>query len=949
MSAPRPKVQPKGGGAGRPALLERERELDALERALDRLGTGTGSLVFVEGSAGLGKTSLVAEAARRARDRDLLVRVARGGDIERQMPFSVARQLFEPLIARWSPPQRARLLMGSAALAQIALGPQQDEAKTYSDPFAATHGLYWLLANIADERPVFIAIDDGHWADPQSLRFVEYAAHRLSDLAALLVVAARPGEPGAPAELARLSVDAERLRPAPLTHAAVARLVASETGREPDPDFLDACIDVTGGNPFLVAEIARGLRMDGLEPESDMARTIVTLGSENVARSALVRLGRFGDDAIALASAIAVLAGAPQLRHAARLARVSGERALALTDEMRAAEILAPGLPLDFVHPLVRQAIYREQPEGERSAMHRWAAEVLAEGGADTRAIAPHLLACAPNGDQWVVERLREAARAARAEGAPEAVKTYLERAVKEPPDDDVEDLFEIGHALYHIAPASAPPVLTEVAVRSADPGLRVAALRIASLAHLTSGNVPAAVDATIEALAATAPTDRELRLVLEAQLYCFAMASGGRGDPRAQRIRAVATPLHGATPGEVFARHALACELFLACEPVDDVVAAAGDFPPLPWQVAGVRTIVPVFAGRILALSGRWDEARAAFARFTDFAHEVGNLNGASYGHAFLGEVERLAGRLADAEAEARIALDLAGALGSFSPAVWQATVLLVAILIERGELDPADALLQPLPTSFGPGDMPVYPWPIELRGYLRLARGDLQGAAEDLLSLGATIEAMGWLNPALPPWRQESVPALVALGRTREASELIAVAEERAGAFGAPHLMGAVLRSKALTEPRRPQIETLRRSVAMLEMQGAPDERARSLVELGAALRRDGNRSEARAPLHAAIELAHACGAQALAERAREELLATGARPRRSARSGIAALTPSELRTARLAAEGLNNREIAERLFVTRRTVETHLTHVYDKLEIAGRNELSAALAAP
>jgi ATP/maltotriose-dependent transcriptional regulator MalT len=394
--------------------------------------------------------------------------------------------------------------------------------------------------------------------------------------------------------------------------------------------------------------------------------------------------------------------------------------------------------------------------------------------------------------------------------------------------------------------------------------------------------------------------------------------------------------------------RQALAVERFLDCDPVDEVAELAASQIPPPWEFRGERVLVPAFANRILAFSGRWDQSRAAVVRFTEAAYESGSLVSVSSGLGFLAQVDRLGGRLSDAEAEARTAWEIATELVSLSPYGWAALMNLLASLIARGDLEAAARLTEGFDLSAGPGEIPIDPWPIEMRGYMRLAEGDLAGAAQDLLAFGEELERWGALNPAFAPWRQEAAPALAALGRTAEGEQLIFEAEKRARRFKAPHLIGTVLRSRALLEPRKRAIETLGESVALLERSGPPHELARSLLERGAALRRDGRRSEAREPLRRALELAHRTGAGALARRAGEELAAAGSRPRSVFRIGVAALTASELRTARLAAEGLNNREIAERLFVTRRTVETHLTHVYAKLDIAGREQLQAALAA-
>lgn len=270
-----------------------------------------------------------------------------------------------------------------------------------------------------------------------------------------------------------------------------------------------------------------------------------------------------------------------------------------------------------------------------------------------------------------------------------------------------------------------------------------------------------------------------------------------------------------------------------------------------------------------------------------------------------------------------------------------------LAASLLARGDLDEFKAVVGGFDLSAGPLEVPLNPWPIEVRAQLRVTEGDLVSAVDDFLAFGAALEGrVGWLNPAYPPWRQEATELLATLGRTAEAKELISLAEERAIAFGAPHCVSSVLRARSFVEPRKRALDSLRASVEAIKDHGPPHELARSLLELGAGLRRDGQRTEAKRPLERALELTHRCGAGALEERVREELRAAGSRPRRAYRSGVEALTASEFRIAKLAAAGLNNREIAERLFVTRRTVETHLTHAYEKLGIEGRADLALVL---
>ena len=204
-----------------------------------------------------------------------------------------------------------------------------------------------------------------------------------------------------------------------------------------------------------------------------------------------------------------------------------------------------------------------------------------------------------------------------------------------------------------------------------------------------------------------------------------------------------------------------------------------------------------------------------------------------------------------------------------------------------------------------------------------------------------------MNFPNPAASPWRSDAALLAAQLGLRDRATQLIADDLRLARAFGAPHALGAALRTAGLIEGGEDGLEKLAQSVIVLNGSGFKLELARSLTDHGAALRRIGRRREALEPLRRGLDLASRCGALVLATQAREELIAAGARPRRERIGGLESLTASELRVARMAADGMTNREIAQALFVTRRTVETHLGHAYQKLDVSSREQLPNALA--
>ena len=236
---------------------------------------------------------------------------------------------------------------------------------------------------------------------------------------------------------------------------------------------------------------------------------------------------------------------------------------------------------------------------------------------------------------------------------------------------------------------------------------------------------------------------------------------------------------------------------------------------------------------------------------------------------------------------------------------------------------------------------------WLLAARGRLRLAELRPAAALDDLLAAGELLGRLRSLSPTIAPWRSDAALAQLALGAKAEARALAAEEVALAEAFGAPRALGVALRAAGLAEDGTRGIELLRQAVAVLEGSAARLEHARAMADLGAALRRAGHRAESREILRPALDLAHRCGALALTERTRTELIAAGGRPRRLVLSGLDSLTPSERRVAQLAAAGLPNHEIAQHLFITTRTVEGHLTHAYQKLDITSREQLPAALA--
>ena len=850
-------------------------------------------------------------------------------------------------------PEAGSLFQGAAALARPLLGlePATLQPEPGAESFGALHGLYWLCANATQRQPLVLAVDDVHLADPPSLRFLAYLAHRIAELPILLAVAARPDEAERSELLAALTVEpsAEVVEPRPLTVDAVARLLATTFGRDPDERFAAACHAATGGVPFLVHELAVALQDDRIEPTEESAPRVEELGPRTIARTILVRLGRLAPAASRLARTVAILGGDAELRQAAELAGLDPGEAGAAADALRSAGILERGPVLEFVHPVVRTAIYADLPPGKRGRSHREAARLLASDEAANERVAAHLLAAEPAGDGWAVEVLWSAAREAFGRGAPDSAAVYLERALAEPAPESVRTtlLTELGAAQTH---AGDPAGLAHLALAFESRGDQDARADAALMLGraLVLAHQPSRAAEIFTRAAALGRDDPELELLFESAVI-----------GAAELDSSIASVLPEAL--ERLRRRAQDAKRVPAA--VDSVLAFAAAVSNASAEEAAergeraLRRLTRPYPGEgdphlffhacaALLFAERFELVRPFYDQALEDAQRAGSLPRFAAASCFRSWLEYRVGDLAEAEADALLGLDATRSV-SLDWYLPFATAMMVEALVERGQQDRAERELAT--SSIDPTERTSLSAIILLgaRGRLRLAQERSAEALADVLAVGERLLAMGAGSPALSCWRSDAAIAHAALGETAEARRLAAEELELARAFGTPRTLGVALRGAALVAPQERALELLTEAVRALDGAAASLERARVHVDLGSAERRAGSRTAAREHLRTGLDLAYRCGAEALAERARTELVAAGARPRRHVLSGVEALTPSELRIARMAAERRSNREIAQALFVTARTVETHLTHAYQKLGISSRDELPDALA--
>ncbi len=923
-------------------LLEREDELAAIQQLLDVTEGGSGGVIVIEGEAGAGKTSLLAAAAATAAEREMLVLRARGGEYERDFPYGVVRQLFEPVLR--DRPRRAELLSGSAALA----GPVFEPGAGAAEGGAIEHGLYWLAADLAATAPLLLVVDDAQWADLASLQALSYIGRRLDGSPAAMAVGVRSGEPGFHEELLdelRREAPERLIEPSPLSAQAAAALVAGETGVEASQRFASACCDATAGNPFLLAELARALGTAELDHSEESVERLTEAAAAGVSHSIRARLARLGEQSIEVARAVAVLEpnGVPRL--VAALAGLSPDEVAEASERLIVARLLDDTSSLAFVHPLVRDAILTAIAEPRRAAMHARAARLLDDDGLEVDTVAAHLLLAEPGADEWVVAQLRAASAAAFGRGAADAAVRYLRRALHEPPAQDIRPAVsrELGVALLRANDPEGIEVLRTVRSSTAESVLRAElANELASSLGLRNGNEEAAA-ALEESLAEIPDPDGELGMMLRGWLLL--QSSWGL-----ERVPEAALPDADpslSTLGGRFVLQGISVLRALGLGSMDQARRAAEavieDRHALFEDAAA--GLPPQGALITLVLADRGDLVTGMFDIAIDGSRRRGSMPGIGGGHGARSFAHLAEGDLREAQADAEIMLELQRPFGLVGPlAVWSGFA--VHILLGRGELRAAEMLMDDM--WGGRSRVAGNPGSILLcaRGELRRAVGRYAEARHDFLAAGERIGWLPYANPEAHPWRTGLALCEAGLGNEAEAQQMAAEAVELARAAGGVRGIGISLRVQGVVTGGADGIDLLGEAVEVLAATRARLRHAEALLEYGAALRRANFRKEAREPLREALELAHRSGAAPLEERARTELAATGARPRKAVFTGVESLTPSELRVARMAADEMTNREIAQALTVTAKTVETHLRHVYQKLDVAKRTELAGVL---
>jgi DNA-binding CsgD family transcriptional regulator len=919
-------------------LYERTVEISAIDAAIRGLDERRGSSLVLEGRAGRGKSTLVDYAVQRGRESGARTWLVRARHLSSAAPFEVLRRLLGPAVEEAG---GIDALDGAARFAIPLFTPGADLSQ------GVDYGCQWLVAWLAERSPLVLAIDDAHWADGASLRVLLDVQSDISVQPVTMVVASRPVEnPEVQRLLAAMAAqpDCQVLAPATLSREAVAEVVAEKLGQPANSAFVDECMKVSHGNAFYLHELLRPYQTDSTPNRQSFVRN----GTLSLRRTVALRLGELGHEATVLAQAAAVLGDGCSLHLAAELGRLDEATAVYQASRLEVASILQHGDPVEFLHPLLRAAVEAELPDVVKGELHARAARLLWLSGEPPESVALHLVNSPGSGDAEVAAFLREEGEGALDAGSVALATQLLRRALEEPAPADERPRLSVAlgraeHALGQLEAArqhleavmesdDRPMTLTAAAElfdvlldagQFADLGrLHQRVVELEPTGHSLAevrlqaqllGNVLMAVEpgltlprglAEIDALELPVGRDIERYLLVIAAIFERTMQHGTtlRLVDNLRRAVSALDGVHDGTLSVWDARAALEAATFLAD---DEVAEADGILERLGPSVSRLRGSVPSLHSelehrRLLSAlaKGDYEDVLAAIALAEQRTGHLG-MSRFTAGHRFI------RGWIAFERGDYAAAGELLAARTG------EATLYSALGALLAGEPERVlDVLVaQNLSTDV---DGPVTAVEVELDPHLF--------ASHAYSLLGDRENAM------------------------READREVAIRRT----YGPRFRLAQALRRRASFDSSRRAVDLLAEAVDLAESTPRRPVIARVLASYGGALRRVERIPEAREVLYRAVDMAGEMGMERLRERAYRELVLAGGRPRRVRATGPRSLTAAQQQVARLAAAGRSNRQIAEELFVTIKTVETHLAAVYRKLDIGSRDELAAVLGA-
>jgi DNA-binding CsgD family transcriptional regulator len=921
-------------------LFGRDEELAEVAGFIESVPQGPCGLLF-EGEAGIGKTALWLEAVETARGQGVVVLSTRPVESETTFSYSALGDLFEDVFEAVAVdmPAPQRRALGIALVRAEADGPPPDQ-------HAVSMAALGVLRSLAASAPLILAIDDIHWIDPSSARVLGFAVRRLKDERVGILASARTGLQ-IPVELSQAlgRVTTRIVTVGPMAPRELGGLLRDHLGVAMPRPLVARLHEISGGNPFYALEIARALDRQDAHPDPSERLPV----PEDLQQLLGTRLA-----ALPATSIQPLLTVAATVRPTEDLVlAVAGrkDRALAGLGKAEAASVIRrEGGLIRFTHPLLGSTVYAAASVQTRRRLHSRLAELVLDGEERAR----HLALATTGPDAHVAQALEEAARHARGRGAPDAAAELGELARQLTPLEDEEGIRRrsMDAAEYHFdaGDASRAIALLEEAVDSSPPGPGRAEIlfRLSSMSWM---NLEHGVREPLERALPEAGDDPELVAGIHLDLAWVDFYQGdlAAASEHARRsVDEVDGIIDPATQADALSTFGMV--EFLMGRPANDTMSQALELQDIgmkegSWTEASVYTTPRSVIGLQQMWAGQLDVAR------TTFEHELAEYER----HAmftvrqevlcYLAELECRAGRWYVAEAYAAEAMETvveSGQTATQSHVVLFNQALAAAYL---GKVDVARGWATEGARLASLNDDPYNAnWNRAVLGFLSLSLGEHEQAHVQLEQVVRYLDRMGSAEPGIIPCVPDEIEALISLGRLDEAGSLLDRLTKQARTVHRPWALAAAARCSGLLMAARGDVAGARAALeeALVEHGDVqqPFELGRTLMVKGQVERRAKQKRVARSSLDQALRIFESLGAPLWAERARSDLSRVGGP------TASGGLTPTERRVAELVVQGLTNREVADALFVSVKTVEANLSRIYHKMGVDSRRELQRAM---
>lgn len=838
-----------------------------------------------------------------------------------------------------------------------AEGPSEAAtARLPTTEYTVLSGLSRLAANVMSTGPLVLAVDDLQWCDEQSLRWIDYVLRRSKDRPLIVLATVCTPAPAAVLGVAgdHLSADYGRiLTLGPLDSGGTRAMLTKGTGVVPGPEFVEASRLISGGHRGTLAQLVRALSGAGVVPTDESIGQLHHVAMSVIEAHAAETMAGQPEHVHHVVRAIALLAST-DIELVSALSGVPTRGVRAGLEFLRDNHFLASSGD-GFRHELVRVALLSAAPDYEVTWMRDRAARLLNDAGLPAEVVADQLLPLDVAPEPWMQTVLRDAAREASHRGAPKDALRHLSPLLDQSPGDlrlrgqvaGIVAKVNPGEALAHLRAAleltSDPRSRAELAIEFGHSAIAVQA------AQEAMDVLVSAADALYTALGVSVATDvpegadRELCTRLEATVALVGINGRSTLTRVRERLAGVPEPVgDSAADRYLMAMHAIN-RVIAGTEPEQAVALARA---ALPLDLAGYSTPATSIAAVTFAVADESAQAVDALNVLVDNNETDGALWSLCQSLGMRAHMRYLAGEVSGAITDARTSIKIAGDEGWGPSAIGSAGLALALGLMARGELDQArETLASVVDVDLAESPFELYVW-VLVDAMLRAAAGDSERAVKQLRHCGRRLEEDGVTNPLLLPWWAEATLLLAESGQARSARPLVEYGEDLVARWDVPRARALARIARAMVSRGTERIDLLTDAAVAMESSGAMLDRQRVEYLLGRELLRKEQPKAAREHLRTAAEIATWCGATTAAATVRELLVSAGGRMRQGTGARTDILTGSELRVVELAVGGATNREIADELFVTSRTVEVHLTNVYRKLGITGRADLATVL---